>query len=261
VHDLVYVPPSARAVVPRERIRALDLAPIGALAAVIAAGVLGPAALALVALGLATGAVVHASREVRQDPIARPIEPEVMPIAIDAPELRGAYLRLLTTYETVRHSLARAPEARGAVEHLFVQARDLVHRAGRLALGANPLHRYLELHAAAHLEAEIHALEDRVAVTADGEAAVAYGHALAARRRQLEARRSVEKLCDRIAARLEMATATLAMFGAVAVEIGGAQLAQVSSDADTIADQASALADDLGVLEAELGVAHGRGEV
>ena len=229
-----------------------------ALALALAAWLAGAPWLAPWILGLGTlhyaGAVTASALgsvrvERARGPLALPLAPEVEPAEIAAADLRSTYHDILRHHEDIRCALVEAERVQASLRAVFERCGAVVHVAGRLARLANPLQRYLELHAASQVTKELHRLSATAETASDPLARDVYHTAAAARGRQLGTLLEIQNLRDRIRARLELISASLESVAALVIKLQVLDLEQVTLAGETMTEQLDSLHEELAVLE------------
>jgi hypothetical protein len=205
----------------------------------------------LVYYGFAVGAeAMSASLAQRLDGApGPPLEPEVAPEEIWAPDLRGSYRVLLDLHERIRCSLRDSERICDISSGLYARCTDLVNLAGQSALLANALEPYLSEHAAVPFGSEIRRLKERAQKSSDEQAVRAYRHAAGSRGRQLATCRQLVASRERINARLEAVCASLTWAEAIVVRLRFLSLEQAGLAGDVADDQLDAVREEFNFLE------------
>ncbi|HEU4733205.1 MAG TPA: hypothetical protein VFT22_35175 [Kofleriaceae bacterium] len=177
--------------------------------------------------------------------------PWVIPDDIASSEVRATYRSILLGIREVEDALHDAPRLRSSLASALERCRASVELAGRTALVANPLQRYLERHDASHVRSALDRLRAR-AMSADQGAAGAWNQAVIARERQLVTIDQIRAKRDEICARLELIHAALDGFAAAIVRLQALDDEQVVLAGESVIDQLAEITDDLEVLETAL---------
>jgi hypothetical protein len=182
-------------------------------------------------------------------PLGPPLEPEILPRDIAAPDIRAAYRSALQAHAKIRDLLH---ERQGTIEVLldsYERCGELVLLAGRVARVGNALYGYVQEHDPNRLRADVINLRQRASEATDLQARRAYRRTADARIRQLQNYEEFRALQDRIQARIELIAASLESVQALVVKLH-ARILEQSAFAGDIRDGVDLLNDDLEVLEA-----------
>lgn len=185
-------------------------------------------------------------------PPGPPLEPEVLPNDIDAPELRVSYVRVLSVHEDVRTMLAEGGDLCRRLQDLYQYCGELAQSAGRVAKLANGVHAYLGTINVSDIERENRRLEKRVKDARDAEARRTFEAAVNARTRQLHTYHQLLCLYERVSARMEVVVASLESAHALAVKLQALDDEEIAVAHSSVADQLEQLRDDEVIVEAAL---------
>lgn len=185
-------------------------------------------------------------------PPGPPLEPEVLPNDIDAPELRVSYVRVLGVHEEVRTMLAQGGDLCRRLQDLYLYCSDLAQSAGRVAKLANGVHQYLGTINVSDIERENRRLEKRVKDARDHEARRTFEAAVTARSRQLDTYEQLLCLYERVSARMEVVVASLESAHALAVKLQALDDEEIAIAQTCVTDQLERLRDDQIIVEAAL---------
>lgn len=194
-------------------------------AALCLIGQLGGAAIALLAglVGYSSFVLLELAEEPRQSPAAPPRRAlatfDIAPEEIDVPELRERYRDILSRYARIGMVLHETGPIADALKETFRSAELVVREAGRAALRAGPVARYLSERSAAVARAHASDLERRAASTHDQVACELYLQAAAASDEQARVIDQLEGLTQRIHADLEAIEAALAAMEARVIQL------------------------------------------
>jgi hypothetical protein len=176
----------------------------------------------------------------------------VAPEAIVSCEVQASYRAILLAFAEVDGALADAPRLARAMADVLRRCREAVALTGRIALLANPLQRYLDIHDPGFIRSSLHRLRLRAETASDVAAASAWSHAAAARMRQLEVIDQLIAKRDQICARLALVHAALDGFAATIVKLQALDDEQVALAGESVSDQLIEIGAELDVLEAAL---------
>ena len=177
---------------------------------------------------------------------------QVAPDEIAASDTRALYTAIVLALAEIERALRDAPRLSASVAPMIERCRAAVALSGQVALLANPIQHYLELHDRGLVEAALASLRARAVASHDDVAVAALHHAAATRERQLAILDQIAAKRDRISARLELVHAALDAFGGTIVKLHTLEEEQLVLAGEPIAEQLDGIRDDLEVLEAAL---------
>ena len=209
-------------------------------------------AMGIIAIAGMSTLVAETTGAARRERLAGHAELTIPPEGIVPLEVRDSYRATLHAYADLQHVLSEAPQLQSSAQPMLDRCHAAVELCGRMAVFANPLHRYLETHDPAQARAELDRLRARIETTTDAQAIGALGNATAARMRQLAVHDQITALRDRIHARLELVRATLESFSASVVKLHVEGEEQMILAGESVMDHLDGVRDELEVLESAL---------
>lgn len=171
---------------------------------------------------------------------------------IVAGEVQASYRAILDTLTDVEDAIAAAPRLGGSLAPVIERCRGAAALSGRIALLANPIQRYLDLHDAGLMRQALDRLRARAEAATDQVAISAWSHAAAARVRQLAIVEQIQAKRDQICARLGLVHATLETFAAEIIRLQALDDEQVALAGESLTEQLDEIGGDLEVLEVAL---------
>jgi hypothetical protein len=178
--------------------------------------------------------------------------PAVAPEAIVSCEVQASYRAILLAFAEVETALDGAPRLRSSMAAVLERCRAAVELTGRIALLANPLQRYLDIHDPGFIRSSLHRLRMRAEAASDDAAAGAWSHAVSARMRQLAILEQLIAKRDQICARLALVHAAFESFAAAIVKLHTLDEELLVLAGESVTDQLAEIGADLDVLEAAL---------
>ncbi|HEU4730155.1 MAG TPA: hypothetical protein VFT22_19790 [Kofleriaceae bacterium] len=171
------------------------------------------------------------------------------PELIGSREARASYRAIQQSLLEIEEAVAQTPRLGTSLASVLERCRATVALSGRLALLANPLQRYLDLHEAGVLRTALGRLHQRAEAASDRATTDAWQQAAAARARQLTTFEQIAAKRDQICARLELIHAALETFAAEIAKLQACDAAQIAVAGESITDQLDDISIDLEVLE------------
>lgn len=174
------------------------------------------------------------------------------PEEIASSELRATYRSILIELAEIERTIEEAPRIAKLMVTAVDRARNAVELAGKIALLANPLQRYLDKHEHNFVRSELQRLRERTEAASDETAVAAWNRAVTARTQQLAIHDQIIAQQDRICARLELVRAGLETLSATIARLRTADEEQIVLADASVADQLDEMREDLAACESAL---------